>query len=137
MKVLIDTNVIIDVLANREPYVEYSARFLKICGVQVSGFIVASQTTDIFYLLCRLGMHEHSAKDIIRKLTDNIKVAGVTVVDIQNALASDVSDYEDGLLSCCAKRLKAQYIVTRNIKDFALSPVPALSPQMFLEKYFS
>jgi len=81
-------------------------------------------------------MQEHSAKGVIKKLTDNIKVAGVTADDLQNALASDVSDYEDGLLSCCAKRLKVKYIITRNVKDFTLSPVPALSPQMFIEEYY-
>ena len=137
MKVLIDTNVIMDVLTRREPYVEFSAPFLKICGIRISGVITAHQTTDIFYLLCRLGMREHSAKDIIKKLSGNIKVTGVTVADVQNALASYMPDYEDGLLSCCAQRIKAEHIITRNEKDFAASPVPAISPQMFLEKFFS
>ena len=59
--------------------------------------------------------------------------ANVIPADVQNALASDMPDFEDGLLACCAKRQNAKYIITRNEKDFEHSPVPALSPQIFLE----
>jgi predicted nucleic acid-binding protein len=137
MKVLIDTNVILDVVTKREPHFEFSASFLKLCGKQVTGCIAASQTTDIFYLLRRAGKDVQSAKDIIKKLTDNVRMLSVTATDVQSALADEISDYEDSLLACCAKRQKADYIITRNEKNFNLSPVPALSPQTFLEQFLS
>ena len=137
MKVLIDTNVILDVLAKREPHFEFSASFLRLCGTQVAGFIAASQTTDIFYLLRRAGKDAPSAKDVVRKLIGNVKVLDITAADVQNALAAEALDYEDSLLACRAKRHKADYIITRNEKDFNLSQVPALSPQTFLERFFS
>ena len=56
---------------------------------------------------------------------------------VQNGLASDMTDFEDALLACCAKRVKADYIVTRNKVDFKLSPVTPISPEDFLEKYYS
>ena len=136
MKVLIDTNVILDVVAKREPHFEFSASFLKLCGMQITGCIAASQTTDIFYLLRRAGKDVRSAKDIVKKLTDNVKVLSITATDVQNALAAAMPDYEDSLLACCAKRQNADYIITRNEKDFNLSPVSALSPQTFLEQFF-
>ena len=137
MKALVDTNVILDVLNRREPHFETSAAFLKLCGIQITGLIAVSQTTDIFYLLRREGKSAEESKAVIQKLTDNIKVIGVTAADMKNALASDMTDYEDALLAFVCKRQKADYIVTRNEKDFNKSPVPALSPQAFMEQFFS
>ena len=137
MKVLIDTNVILDVLTKREPHFKHSASFLRLCGRQVIGCIIASQTTDIFYLLRRAGKGMQPAKDIIKKLTCNVRVLGITAADVQNALTADMPDYEDALLACCAKRQKMDYIITRNEKDFSQAQVPALSPHMFLERIFS
>jgi predicted nucleic acid-binding protein len=134
MKVLIDTNVILDVLMQREPHFECSAEFLRLCGVKITGFIIASQTTDIFYLLCREGKDAAAAKSILIKLTDNIRVIDVTAADVKSALAGEMSDYEDALIAYRAKRQKADYIITRNEKDFKQSPVPALSPRAFLRE---
>ena len=133
MKALIDTNVIIDVLTRREPHYGHSAALLRLCGGRLTGCIAASQTTDIFYLLRREGMNAQTAKALLQKLTDNIKVVDISAADVRAALAGDMQDYEDALLACCAKRQRAAYIITRNEKDFKNSPVPALSPQTFLE----
>ena len=105
--------------------------------MQIKGFIVANQTTDIFYLLRRAGKDVQSTKDIIKKLTDNVTVLDISATDVQNALNAEMIDYEDSLLACRAKRQKVNYIVTRNEKDFNLSQVPALSPQTFLKQFFS
>ena len=137
MKVLIDTNIILDVLTKRDPHYKFSSSFLKLCGTRVTGCIAASQITDIFYILRRDGKNAVSAKNIVKKLTDNIKQVDVTAADVQNALASNMPDYEDALLAYCAKRQKADYVITRNEIDFKLSPVPALSPQQFLKQFFS
>ena len=137
MKALIDTNVILDVLTKREPHFEFSASFLRLCGRQVIGCVIASQTTDIFYMLRRAGKDVQSAKDVVKKLTNNVKVLDITAVDVQSALAAEMPDYEDSLLACCAKRQNMDYIVTRNEKDFKSAQVPALSPRTFLERLFS
>jgi predicted nucleic acid-binding protein len=137
MKVLIDTNVVLDVLQKREPHYAISAAFLKLCGPRVRGYISANQTTDIFYVLTRHGHDSAKAKAILKKLTDNMKVLDVTSADVDNALASDMPDYEDALLSMQAFRQKAEYIVTRNEKDYKLSRVPAISPQAFLDQFYS
>jgi predicted nucleic acid-binding protein len=135
MKVLIDTNVILDVFMKREPHVEFSVSFLNLCGKKIPGCITASQTTDIFYMLCRLGKDTKSAGAIIKKLTSNLKLLDVTAADVQNALVSEMADYEDSLLVCCAKRQKMEYIITRNEKDFNQTTIHVLSPQKFLEQF--
>jgi predicted nucleic acid-binding protein len=136
MKILIDTNVILDVLTGREPHFKASADVLKLCGARLTGLITASQTTDIFYMLRREGKDVQSAKAILKKLTDNIKVINVTSDDVKNALSSGIADYEDALLACGAKRQKAEYIITRNEKDFQQSPVTAITPIKFLEEFY-
>jgi len=138
MKVLIDTNVILDALLMRDQWAATAQELLRIAAMdKVRGCVTASQTTDIFYILCRQGASEATGKAVIKTLTESVKVLDVTYADVQNALVSDMSDYEDGLLAHCAKRQKVEYVITRNEKDFAQSPVPALSPQAFLEKFFS
>ena len=137
MKVLVDTNVILDVLTRREPHFEHSAAFLRLCGTRLTGCVAASQTTDIFYVLRREGVDAQAAKRLVKKLTDNTKIVDINAADVQAALASDMPDYEDALLACCAKRQRASYIITRNEKDFKQSPVPALSPQAFLEQLYA
>ena len=135
MKVLIDTNVIIDVLAKREPHFKFSFEFLEYCKKELKGFITTNQTTDIYYLLCRFNVSSQSAKEVIGKLCDNFKVLDISAIDVKNALDNKIKDYEDALITCRANRQKIDYIITRNEKDFKLSEVPALSPKAFLEKF--
>lgn len=138
MKVLIDTNVILDALLARQPWAATAQELLRTAATdKFKAFISASQTTDIFYIFCRQGTDEVTAKDIIQRLINSVNVSEVTSADVQNALASDMLDYEDALLAYCSKRQKADYIVTRNETDFMKSPVPAISPQVFLEKFYS
>ncbi|MCL2054716.1 MAG: PIN domain-containing protein [Oscillospiraceae bacterium] len=134
MKILIDTNIIIDVLTERKPHFEHSSQFLNLCGAQIIGMILASQTTDIFYILRREGKTEKEARAVIKKLIDNLKVLDVFAADVNPALDSDMPDYEDSLLAYSAYRYKADYIITRNEKDFKDSPVSALSPAEFIKK---
>jgi predicted nucleic acid-binding protein len=136
MKALIDTNVIMDVLMNRDPHIEYSAPFMRLCGQGVTGFITTNQTTDIFFLLCRQGKTEPEAKNILRTLVDNLTLIDVPAKDIHIALDIPMSDFEDALIAQCAKKMKIDYIVTRNNDDFKDSPVPALSPSDFMVKFF-
>jgi predicted nucleic acid-binding protein len=135
MKVLIDTNVILDVLTKRDPHYASSASFLKLCGKKVVGCISTSQTTDVFYLLQRFGLDAAEAKEAIQKLTDHLKLLDLISSDVENVLRSEVSDYEDALLTFQAQRQKVDFIVTRNEKDFKQSRVSAISPKEFIELF--
>jgi len=136
MKVLIDTNVLLDVFTARKPFVSFSEAVLDLCEDQISGAITASQTTDIYYLLRRNGLGEKKSKDILRSITTVLKVLPVTKTDVNNALNSCLPDFEDSLLESCAARYKAEYILTRD-RDFSGSLIPAITPKAFLEKFFS
>jgi len=136
MKTLIDTNVVLDVLMNREPHAAHSTPFMKLCGSSITGCITTNQTTDIFYLLCRQGKNEPEAKGIVQKLVENLTLIDVVAKDVYAAFSIPMDDFEDALLAQCAKRAKVDYIVTRNENDFVNSPVPALSPSDFLERFY-
>ena len=134
MKVLIDTNVVIDALTDREPWAQAAQELLRMAAMgTVRCCVTASQVTDIFYLLGRGGLGAAAAKAALKKLAGVLTVVGVAPADVDDALASPMPDFEDALLACCAKRQKATYVVTRDAKGFQQSPVPALTPQALLD----
>ena len=136
MKILIDTNILIDVFAKREPYVKASAAALRLCGGKAAGYILAGQTTDVFYILSHEIKNNAAVKEIIKTLTENLNILDVTVADINKAVNGGMEDYEDALLAYRGKRANIDLIVTRNDDGFKESPVPAITPEVYLKKYF-
>ena len=132
IKILIDTNVIIDYLANREPYADQAERIIDMCADgEVTGIITANSVTDIYYIMQKQAGRS-KAMDGLRALLDVLDIAEVGKRDILNAADLNMDDFEDALVATCAKRINAQYIISRNIKDYSNSPVSAIMPQKFL-----
>ena len=136
MKVLLDTNVVLDLLLQREPFCDDALKVFRLCEAgKVVACITINQTTDIFYLLCRSGKPAPLAKKIVAALVNNLKTLDVNQKDGLEALGSDMFDYEDALIAFCAKRHRVSYVITRNEKDFKLSPIKALSPIEFVSRH--
>ena len=134
MKVLIDTNVILDVLCKRHEFFEDSSKVMKYCEVnKITGVISALSIPNIIYIM-RKELDVGKTKDVIEKLQLIFTVADLKSDDINKALSLDFSDFEDALQSVCASRIKADYIVTRNIRDFKNSRVTAIKPSELLER---
>lgn len=134
MKVLIDTNVILDVLCNHADFVEDATKIFKLCEVnKVDGYISALSVPNIVYIM-RKELDSEKTADILEKLSLIFKIADLKGSDIIKAAKVGFNDYEDALQSVCALRIKADYIITRNIKDFAKSKVTAIKPSEFLER---
>lgn len=96
-------------------------------------YITASSATDIHYLIRK---HLHStekAKSTMGKLHESFYILDITSKDCIGALQSEIKDYEDAVVSCCAIRNQIDYIVTRNIKDFELSKIKAILPDDFMK----
>ena len=133
MKIVVDTNIVLDTLACREPFFEQSQLVMQfIAEGKADGAITANAITDIYYIL-RKHLDKDSLKAALRGLMELLDIIAVTEDECLAALDLPVSDYEDALLSCCAGRWKADYIVTRNIKDFPHSTVKAITPADFLK----
>ena len=133
MKILIDTNVIIDALTSREPFREDAEQnFILSANRAEDMYITASSATDIYYLVRKYLHSMEQAKSVMTKLYELFYILDVTSNDCQDALVSGVNDYEDAVVSCCAFRNHIDYIVTRNIKDYGESKVRAILPEQFI-----
>jgi len=136
MKIVIDNNVILDVFQNREPFIHFSSKVLRLVETkQVKGFVTANSITDIHYVLNRSLKDKEKVFEAIDVLLQLIDIIDVTAKDVRKAFQPDVIDFEDELISVCAERAKIDYIITRNTKDFTNSPVPAITPNDFLTKF--
>jgi len=132
-KLLIDTNIVIDYLADRAPFADHSEKIIVSCiEGEIKGIITASSVTDIYYVMRKIAGREKTIK-MIGVLLEIFDVVKVGKPDLINAIELDMPDFEDALTSICAKRAKADYIVTRNSKDFKYSQVKAITPKEFLQ----
>ena len=136
MKVMVDTNIFLDVLIEREPFYADSKAVLKLCeNKKIYGFLSASSVTDIFYLIHRELHSVELAYKALGFVFDIVKVLTVTNEDVLNAYIQRAADFEDCLLATCAKSNHCDAIVTRNKKDFLLFGITLLTPEELLELY--
>ncbi|MDR1922600.1 MAG: PIN domain-containing protein [Candidatus Adiutrix sp.] len=136
MKAVIDTNVVMDVLTNREPFVGSSESVLSLAAKnKLQAAITANTITDIAYLLRK---HRHDLKIVKSSLASLMELLDVIEVSKDccvKALNVPLDDYEDALLAECAGKWGAELIITRDLDDFINSPVKAASPDDFLKKH--
>jgi predicted nucleic acid-binding protein len=133
MTILIDTNVVIDVLSDRAPFADDSAKVVKLCeNGAIVGFVTATTITDIYYVLGKTLIDKSRLYAIMEEFLSIVKIGGVTHREIMGALAKRARDFEDALQAECAASLRADYVVTRNVKDFARSQAKAITPTEFL-----
>ena len=129
MTLLIDTNVVLDNLLRREPFFADSYRVLRqVAESDTPCFLTASAATDVFYILRRNLPSAEEARTILAGLSQLVAFADVLASDIHEALMSELSDFEDAVVDAVAARIEADYIVTRNLRDFHGSQVKAIAP---------
>ena len=135
MNVLIDTNVVIDVLTQREPFYEQSQLVLLASEEKfINGYISATAITDIFYIMNKSKNNKKDARELLKKLVlDTIEVATVDGSIITQALDSEWDDFEDCVQYYVGESISADYIVTRNPDDFANERIPVLTPEEFMD----
>ncbi|MCL1807358.1 MAG: PIN domain-containing protein [Oscillospiraceae bacterium] len=133
MVCLIDTNVILDYTLQREPFRQAAVDCVeRLVFRKTAAYITASSMTDIYYTTRKHLKDKAAAKETVAGLLKVFLTAPVDRTDLLNALTVGIEDYEDALIAVCAKRIKADYIITRNVKDFQSSPVNPLTPEEFL-----
>ena len=134
MKVLIDTNVILDVLCNRPDFIEDSSKIWKYCEIdKIDGYISALSIPNIVYIL-RKELTPKKTQQIIQQIMMIFNVVELKSSDLKSAAEMLADDFEDAIQMCCASRIKADYIITRNIRDFKNSKIIALKPSELLER---
>jgi predicted nucleic acid-binding protein len=127
MRLLLDTNIIVDVLSKRDGYRD-SLKILKCCEVKrAEGYVSAITVTDVMYIL-RKNTEIENVREALLALISIADVADVARADIKGAFSCGMKDFEDAVQAMCAGRIGADLIVTRNVKDFVRSPVQAVTP---------
>lgn len=132
MLILIDTNVLIDFIAKREPFYAFSEKVVDFCRQEIiDGAIAGHSVLNAMYIL-RKNFSLSELKAIFLNLCEFLYIEPVDFEKILSALKDDnFSDFEDCVQMQCALNFRADYIVTRDIKDFRGSEIPAITPEDF------
>ena len=133
MRLLIDINVLLDVALQR-PGAPESARLLALCGRQHEAWLAWHSIATLAYLIERQ-QSAISSRELIHGILGWADVAKTGRPDALAALELPMRDFEDALQVAAAMACGAQFIITRNERDFKNSPVPALNPEAFLRRY--
>jgi len=133
MKILLDTNVVLDVLLKREPFFEESYTAIK-SSIEKGNilYVSASSITDIYYLLRKAVGSKDKALSYLQALIKVVSIASVDEKTIVDATMSKLNDFEDAVIDIIASSLNIDVIVTRNIKDFKKSLTKVLSPKQLI-----
>lgn len=134
MKVFIDTDVLLDVALTREPFVGASAEMLRWAENNRRSAGLAEHSLATVYYMVRRELSESESREWMSDILRNLTVAPLDHGSALRALASPIPDYEDALLAEAALIFGADHIITRNLKHFRKSPVPAKTPDGFLRK---
>ena len=132
MRIALDTNIVIDILQRREPF--FADSYLVLLNALENGDVCmmpVSAMTDVAYIMRKTP----DVKEKLMNVANMLRLADVTESDFEEAINSDMPDFEDALLAANARRNKADCIVTRNTADFAQSKVRAISPEVFLSEF--
>ena len=134
MKLLIDANVILDVLEKRDPYYNDSSIIMKLCEAgKAEGYVSVLTFMNIAYIL-RKELTPEKISDTYKALSLIFSFEDLTESDVKNAIEMKLKDFEDAVQIQTAKRVGADYIITRNVKDFIKSPIPAYFPEELIQR---
>ena len=128
-KVLVDTCVIIDILLNRQKFVD--ASYNAVSSLIRQGdtvYTTEKSMTDIFYSVHHSLHDNDKAKEVLLKLSKTYQILDTKEKDILKAITSDVADYEDAVMVETAISNEVDFILTRNIKDYRKAKIKIVSP---------
>ena len=136
MKLLIDTNVVLDVLLRREPFFRTAAEVLSLTQRdEVREYVSASAITDIYYIANKQMKDRDAVRDLLKRLLMIVSVAAVSEREIQNALNLAWGDFEDSVQYSVALLNEMDGIVTRNPSDYQEANMRIWLPEQVLELF--
>lgn len=133
MRILLDTNVIVDILAKRQPFFQNSYDCLaSIFSKNFAAYITASCVTDVVYILRKYISDKKVLFSGVENFLDLVYVLDTKYSTIKNAFSFSMKDYEDAVILQCAIENGIDIIITRNKKDFVGSSVQVMTPDELL-----
>lgn len=135
MKVLIDTNVLLDYLTKREPYYQDARQIILDCAKNdLDGYVAAHSVVDAYFIM-RKAVPAEKRREYLLQICNITTIVGIDERKLTAALNKpDFKDFEDCLQYECALEFGIDYIITRNVKDFSESSIAAVTPDKFLQQ---
>lgn len=135
-KLFVDLNIVLDVLLAREPHLMSSQKLLNlIVKNKARGYMSASSIMNLYYIVDKALAHKE-ALGHIEKLFKLFHIVEINKDILERGVQIHLADYEDSVQVACAENCRADYIITRNLKDFKESPIPSISPDRYLESHY-
>jgi predicted nucleic acid-binding protein len=132
VKVLIDTNIVLDIALNRKPFVEHASLLWRLAEQKViTACLSNTSITDIFYI-CRKHAGKETARSFIADILDTFSLADIDKQGFRDALHSEITDYEDAVQYVICMRNGCDALITRNKADYG-NKVNVLDPAELIE----
>ncbi len=133
MKVLFDTNVVLDIALNRHPFVEHAALLWRLAEQnEITACLSNTSITDIFYIVNKHAGRQ-KARGFISDILDTFKLVDIDEEGFRKALSEDIPDFEDAVQYVVYIRNGCDVLVTRNQADYAARP-EVLDPAELIER---
>jgi len=133
-KIFVDSDVIIDLLIDRQPHAVSSSKIFDLCDKNLISIFTSSLCINNIHYVVKKVMGDKKAREVISELLDLIDVLDVSVGDLQSALKSDFKDFEDAIQHSVALKEKGvKSIITRNTKDYKNSKIAIFTPDTFMK----
>ena len=137
MRVFLDTNVLIDFMAVRQPYFQAAAALFSLAEIKKLDLVYSSTTVANSFYILRKNYSSTLLAEAFEKQKGIAEICGVSSSDVYSALSAKWADGEDCIQYHSALSAGCDYILTRNTNDFKLSAIPVMTPEEFLDKYFA
>ena len=134
MKILLDTNIVLDLLLERKPFVDFAEEiFIKIEKQEIEGFLSPTSITTIYYLLNK-HLDKNRCNEAIKTLLDLFDIVKIDKKILRESLENSGADFEDSVIYTSAGFANIDTIITRDKKGFKNSKIEVLSPSEFLKE---
>ena len=132
MKILLDTNIALDILLERHPFYISGIQILGLSKGGIELYISASAITDLYYIIKKELKSKETAMLLLKNLIISVDIATVSGNEIRKAMNLDWSDFEDAVQFATGESITVDYLVTRNTSDFASATMPVVTPDELL-----
>lgn len=135
-KIFLDTNIIVDLIADRKPFSKYAIQLFHKAELKEIELFTSSHSIATTHYLLKKYLGEKELRTVLYDLLDYVNVVAVDIDILKKGLLSNHKDFEDAIQIFCASAIKEiDCIVTRNTKDFKGSEIPALNPDEIINSF--
>ena len=132
-KIFVDSDIVLDVLCKRDPYYEYAAKVFSLADMKKLTVYTSSLVVANVYYILRKAIGIEKSKEALRKLRLLVKIISVEEREVDLALNSSFSDFEDALQYYTAVKHSMETLLTRNIKDYKEKDLIIQTPEQFIK----